>query len=462
MAFHLMNKIRAKQLEKQLAGHSVAGWTIDELINSGKSAVVFKAHNSDGKAAVKVFDPELIEKHGAEIQTERIEREKSLIDKSHPHLVKILGGGFWEEQQLYFVIMEHLPWKNLTEVLPEVPVGAERRIISQIASAAHFLEGLSICHRDIKPENIAISSDFQHATLLDLGVIRPHGTKPLTDGTGGKIFVGTLKYSPPEFLLRTDDGTPDSWRAITYYQLGGVLHDLIMRRSLFTDFENPFARLVNAVQDETPRIESKTVSPSLVDLARYCLLKPAQTRLQLVTWEDFEEEQPAVDDIENIKSQILRRNLATQSEKGHKRSVADPQLLDQKLDGYSEDLQSACRIACIDDPTVFPPVEIRELRRMTGLRHFFAQFEPSSTHCLSRFLRLEVIVKWVDADSDVCEVLSGTTATTSALEPRKSQVECSTPIFKGIYAPDTARRGIISALYRAVNATQQLPEVAHE
>ena len=171
-----------------------------------------------------------------------------------------------------------------------IPVGAERLIIRQVASASRFLENLQLCHRDIKPENIAISDDFQTAKLLDFGVIRPHGMKAITDGTNGKIFIGTLKYSPPEFLLREEQDTPEGWRAITFYQLGAVLHDLIMRRPLFADFENPYARLVNAVQQETPKIESKVVPPALVELARYCLVKPVQTRLQLVSWEHFEKE----------------------------------------------------------------------------------------------------------------------------------------------------------------------------
>ncbi len=145
-----MNKTTVKRLEKELVGKTISGWTIQEYINSGKSAAVFKAQNADKLAAIKLFDPEIVEKHGAEIQIQRIEREKSLIGKSHPNLIEILDGGHWADRDLYFIVMEFMPWKNLAEVLPKIPIGLERLIISQVASAARFLEGLAICHRDIK------------------------------------------------------------------------------------------------------------------------------------------------------------------------------------------------------------------------------------------------------------------------------------------------------------------------
>lgn len=268
--------------------------------------------------------------------------------------------------------------------------------------------------------------------------------------------MGTLKYSPPEFLLREEKDDVNAWRAITFYQLGGVLHDLIMRRSLFADFENPFARLVNAVQHESPRVESTTVPPSLVDLTRYCLLKRADTRLQLVSWKNFDEEQPEVDDIETIKSEIIRRNLAAQSEKGQARIPIDPQVLDAKLDGYCDDLQSACRVACIDDPSVFPPVEIRTVVKEMGRRQFFVQFEPSTPHCLTEFLRLEVVVEWIDSSSEVCQICSTTFTATAAQNPKDSCGGCDVELFKGIYAPDTARRVVTAALYRAVHGAQKM------
>jgi eukaryotic-like serine/threonine-protein kinase len=447
-----MNKSRAKRFEKDLVGKQVSGWSIQEYINHGKSAAVFKGQKAGQLCAIKLFDPEIIEKQAAEIQFQRIQRELSLVGKVHPNLVEILDGGYWTEQELYYVVMEYLPWKNLAEVLITVPVGSEREIISQVASAARFLEELGICHRDIKPENIGISPDFRRAKLLDLGVIRPHGSKSFSDGPHSKMFVGTLKYSPPEFLLREELDTPEGWRAITFYQLGGVLHDLIMRRSLFADFENPFARLVNAVQNEIPKIESKTVSPSLVELARYCLLKPAQTRLQLVSWELFEKEPLSIDTVSDLKSRIVRRTLAKRNEETA--SATKRHGAEQRLDEYVTDLQSMCRLECIENPTIFPPVEIRPLPKFAGGRRFAVQFDPSKTHGLSRFLRLEFAVRWVDADSDISEVIGAAFVAPRTFNRNQVCAEKVSMLYKGIYAPDTVRRSVITALYRALDHAQ--------
>src|SRR5690606_400695 len=100
-------------------------------------------------------------------------------------------------------------------------------------------------------------------------------------------FVGTLRYSSPEFLLRAEQDTLEGWRAITFYQLGAVLHDLIMRRPLFAEFTEPFALLVEAVKSQRPEIHADDVPPELVLLAQNCLAKSPEARLALVSWNDF-------------------------------------------------------------------------------------------------------------------------------------------------------------------------------
>lgn len=453
-----MDKARAKRFERELVGQSVNGWTVQEYINCGKSAVVFKAQNGARLGAIKFFDPEIIDKQGAEIQLQRIEREKSLIGKKHLNLIEIFDGGHWTGSDLplgdlYYVVMEYLPWKNLAEALATVPVGAERKIIRQIASAARFLESLQLCHRDIKPENIGISDDFKTVKLLDLGVIRPHGTKAITDGTKGRVFIGTLKYSPPEFLLREEKDTKEGWRAITFYQLGAVLHDLIMRRPLFADFEDPYARLVNAVQHETPKIESKVVPPALVELARYCLVKPALTRLQLVSWDHFEKEPLTGDSVADLKSRIVRRTLAANE---HKSPITKRHGADQRLGQYVIDLQTMCRLECVENRSVLPPVEVLPVGKSPNCRQFAVQFDPSAPHGLHDYLRVEFTVRWIDPESDISEVLATGLVSAKPFKPKRPPAPPATTLFKGIYASDTVRGSLTTVLYLALDGAQQI------
>jgi serine/threonine protein kinase len=145
----------------------------------------------------------------------------SLRGLHHPHLVEIIDGGECEQSGLIYVVMELIEAPNLATVLSDVPRDRIWPMMAQLATAARFLEEHQLVHRDIKPDNIAISQDFATCKLLDLGVIRPVGTAELTDETQ-RYFLGTLRYSPPEFLLRNEEDTPEGWRAVTFYQMGAV------------------------------------------------------------------------------------------------------------------------------------------------------------------------------------------------------------------------------------------------
>ena len=282
-----MDPVRAGRISQELIGQRVGGWNIHREVGSGKSAVVFEGEKDGKQAALKIFDPELVERFGKPTQLARIERERILIGEDHPHVVQIFDGGECTDSGYLYVAMQFIDAPNLGALLSTVPRGKIATIIQQIASAARFLEEKNLAHRDIKPENIAVLSDFSQAILLDLGVLRPFGTPNLTD-EDARVFVGTLRYSSPEFLLRTESDTPEGWRAITFYQLGAVLHDMIMQEPLFNEFTDPYALLVEAVQNETPEIHANDVPPDLVLLAQNCLVKTPHARISLVTWNDFE------------------------------------------------------------------------------------------------------------------------------------------------------------------------------
>ncbi|UVL70096.1 protein kinase domain-containing protein [Pseudomonas protegens] len=279
-----MDTTQAQILRDQLQGLEVGGWLIDGFHGNGKSAVVLPAQKGNQQGAIKIFHPELVERYGKEVQLERIMREKSLVGAVHDNLVQIYDGGECEVTGYLYVVMESLPYRNLHERLKEVPIEVVPKIIAQVASAARYLEDRGLAHRDIKPENIAISDDFSRAVLLDLGVLLPIGVSNLTD-VDQRIFIGTLRYSSPEFLRREEEDTIEGWRAVTFYQIGAVLHDLLMKKVLFAEFSEPFPLLVEAVKSETPHIVSENNRAVL--LATRCLVKSPATRLELVDWSDF-------------------------------------------------------------------------------------------------------------------------------------------------------------------------------
>lgn len=279
-----MDSTQAAILRESVQGLKIGGWSIAGFFGNGKSAVVLPAEKDGALGAIKIFHPELVERYGKAAQLERINREKSLVGASHANLVKILDGGECAETGYLFVVMERIPYRNLHEAIHDIPSHAIPSIISQVASAARFLEDRGMAHRDIKPENIAISDDYGKAILLDLGVLLPIGLSNLTD-INQRYFIGTLRYSSPEFLLRQEDGTIEGWRAVTFYQLGAVLHDLLMKRVIFEEYTEPFSMLVEAVKSVVPKIYADDAK--CVALANRCLIKNPATRLELVSWSDF-------------------------------------------------------------------------------------------------------------------------------------------------------------------------------
>lgn len=275
-------------LAERTVGTTVGSWQALDLIDAGKSAIVLRASGvQDGRpAALKIFAPDLVEQQGRDRQLARIEREVSLVGRSHPNLVSIYDGGACSVTGHLYVAMELLPGPNLANTLQAVPDAAIRPFVVQLASAARFLEEQGLCHRDIKPPNIVVDLAKSSLKLLDLGVMRPTKASALTDSSG-QPFLGTLQYSPPEYLFRREQASPDGLRAITFYQIGAVLHDLLTRRPLFQDRTVPFARLVTAVQCEVPRLPP--LAPTdLVDLCRDCLHKDPAVRLERVNWERLE------------------------------------------------------------------------------------------------------------------------------------------------------------------------------
>lgn len=317
-----MNKQAAEKMSRDLLGKSVGGWVIKTFVNHGKSAVVFEAEKGGLRAALKIFDPEIVDRYGRETQLKRIERERSLIGKKHPNLISIFDGG--ESGGLLFIAMEYFPGSNLEEKLNAIPKSEIRSIIFQIASAARFLEECSFAHRDIKPANIGISDDFKVAKLLDFGVIRPFDLSNVTDEGEQHFFVATLRYSSPELLFREEQQTVEAWRAVTFYQLGAVVHDLLMKKPLFNEITEPYGRLVRAVEREIPIVDSPEADPDLRLLAQNCLAKDPTHRLSTVDWSDFNRPKVA-DPMESARRRIAQHRVASAQ------SNAEPPLPPQDL-----------------------------------------------------------------------------------------------------------------------------------
>lgn len=269
----------------------IEGWKITKYINHGKSAAVYKAEKDNGHfAAIKIFDRNMVKQFGVERQLERIEREKSLIGKHNDHLVRIFGGGYSSELELLYIIMEFLPADNLMQKNHYITTSDIPNILNQLVSACVFLEDNELSHRDIKLENIDIFDDLKTIKLLDLGVLHP--LKIEYDHDKNMHFVATKRASPPELLFREEQHDKESWRAITFYQIGVVIYELLTKAKIFHEYAIPDARLVRAIEQVTPSFievedQDNPLCKALIVLSRQCLLKDPSKRILNLSWDDF-------------------------------------------------------------------------------------------------------------------------------------------------------------------------------
>lgn len=268
------------------------GWTLVDTAGRGGTAPVFTVQSTSGELALKLYDREFSTGSRGE---ESLKRVRLQVDKlglhGCPHIVRVHEGDQFEDR--LYVLMDKAPGAELEKKLKEVPRDKIRGLLSQIASASMFLRELGLCHRDIKSANVFVTDDYSKATLLDLSVIRDVDD-PIGLGTdhGNQLpVVATSRYSPPEYLFRLVDAGRELWHALDVYQLGGILHDLIMREPMFEseyqiNKDSNRYRFAWVVATQDPLVSAHDVDQDLVILARRALDKDWQRRSAL-RLEDF-------------------------------------------------------------------------------------------------------------------------------------------------------------------------------
>ncbi|MBY4839563.1 protein kinase [Pantoea sp. DY-5] len=392
-----MDKAKAKRMVESLKDKKVGSWRVGKFLGSGGSALVVEGFRDGLKIALKIIDPDLEAKYGPEKQETRISYEQKLVGKNHPNLVKIYDGGRCADTKLLFVAMEYLPFKNLDEIDEPLPRENILKIIVQVAQAAQFLEELDICHRDIKPENIVITPDFERAILLDLGILMPMNPNDSKDAGTGDNFIGTIRYSPPEFVWRSEEGTREGYRAITFYQIGAVLHDLIMGRRMFDNVSGPMAKLIDSVTNQSVIIDAIDVDQRLINLARDCLQKDWQTRLRLVNWNSF--------DMTVTHKQDARDRIRAYMQSGSgvvlETEPVSKGVFHHQLKAIALSIRDFLRKLCLKNSDL--PRALVDYYIQTDKVIVWAEFEGSTQHQLCKGARLTVVATPVDQQTAIVE-----------------------------------------------------------
>jgi serine/threonine protein kinase len=294
-------------------------YVLHEKLGTGASAAVFEIIEGTTRHALKVYSSDLFRSPGGAAEQRRIKLQESLIGHACPHLVQIHSVANYRGTCL--IEMELVEGFDLHTKLKEIPRSAIQSLIAQLVSAVKFLEEKGLTHRDIKPHNIRVSHDCQRLKLLDLGVVRKLDDEDGPDATAQglrKPFLATAQYSSPEYLFWLHEPSRKLWHALSIYQVGAVLHDLLMQRLLFSDevaTDNRYALAMSVLQ-KIPSTHASDAPSWLCALAARCLTKDMDRRISMVSWDDFRDAQNRTNDTIRRFQQVRRDGISTSASSG--------------------------------------------------------------------------------------------------------------------------------------------------
>lgn len=215
-------------------------YRLDELLGSGGSAQVWRAHDTatGHTVALKVLAPVLT---GDPEYRRRFEREARAASLLHgPHVVAVRAYGELEGR-LYIEseFVDGLDVEALLEWEGPLEPAAAVRLIGQVAVALDEAHAAGLVHRDVKPQNIIVAPD-DTAYLIDFGAALEDGQAAVTR-TG--MLVGTPAYMAPERYSGISAPRSD------IYSLACVLYECLTGRRPFRS-GNP-AQLMRAQLEST-------------------------------------------------------------------------------------------------------------------------------------------------------------------------------------------------------------------
>ncbi len=207
-------------------GSQVGPYRLYERIGGGGFASVFVARDTrtNEMVAVKVLHAHLAQ--DAQFIA-RFRREAEALQKMPPHPNIVRLREFGQQGSTYYLAMEYLEGKDLSQILAEhrrLPVDEALSIATQIAQALDMANRYGLVHRDIKPGNVKITPQGV-VKVMDFGIARAtEGTKLTQSGT----FMGTPDYMAPEIW----EGKPADIRS-DIYALGAILYEMLTGASPF-------------------------------------------------------------------------------------------------------------------------------------------------------------------------------------------------------------------------------------
>jgi Tol biopolymer transport system component len=265
-----------------MVGRTLSRYKILEKLGSGGMGEVYVAEDAKlgRRVALKVLPPEMATGE----RRMRFEREAQAIAAlNHPNIVHIYS--VEESEGVYFITMELVKGKTLTELIPKngLPLHQFFEIAIPLSDAVSAADEKGIIHRDLKPDNLMVS-DEGRLKILDFGLaklkqelggkgVSELPTRPATQE--GKI-LGTVAYMSPE---QAEGKTVDHRSDI--FSIGIILYEMATGERPFKG--DSTASILSSILKDTPQSATQ-VNPNLPrdlgKIIRRSLAKDPDERLQ--------------------------------------------------------------------------------------------------------------------------------------------------------------------------------------
>jgi eukaryotic-like serine/threonine-protein kinase len=206
---------------------SVGRYRILDVLGSGSTAVVYRAHDPliDRPVAVKVVRIDAGDAEEQAAAVARFRREVQAAGQcSHPGIVRVYD--FIQHEDRFAIVMELVDGSSLYRHLRDPGMRAGLKlsaVVLEVLDALNYAHGRGIIHRDIKPANILLTVTGQ-VKIADFGVARFSDSNATQVGT----ILGTPSYMAPEQAM---GDTVDSRADL--FAVGAIFYEMLVGRPPF-------------------------------------------------------------------------------------------------------------------------------------------------------------------------------------------------------------------------------------